>query len=101
MDVRYEISVKRIIDRAVTGKEPDRQESVLADFTGRADEAAAVLASLAESIKSGKKIVGWTTFVQALSQQVEEHNAKAKAEGQPTLADAIRKLFEDKPTTKR
>jgi crotonobetainyl-CoA:carnitine CoA-transferase CaiB-like acyl-CoA transferase len=101
MKVQYEISVKRIIDTAPTGKEPDPQEVVLAEFTGGADEAAAVLASLAERVKSGKKIVGWASFVQALSKQVEEHNAKAKAEGKPTFGEALRDLFEDKPTTKR
>lgn len=98
MKIEYVVSVKRIIDTAAQGEDPKPNEVVLAEFTGGADEASAVLASLAERVKSGKKLVGWASFVQALSEQVDKHNAKAKAEGKPTLGDALRGLFDDSPT---
>lgn len=93
MKVTYQISVKRIVDTATLGAEPEPNEVVLAEFTGGADEASAVLASLAERVKSGKKLVGWASFVQALNKQIDEHNAKAKAEGKPTFGEAMADLF--------
>lgn len=94
MKISYVVSVKRIIDTAAAGKEPKVEESTLAEFTGGPDEASAVLASLAERVKSGKKAVGFATLIQGVAEQLKEHEEKAKAEGKPGLVEMI---FGDKP----
>ena len=97
MKTEYVVSVKQIVDTATTGEEPKVTETVLADFTGGPSAASAVLASLAESIQKGKKLVGFAAFLQNLNAQME----KAKAEGKPTLLDELKKVFEEEAFTSR
>jgi hypothetical protein len=96
MDIKYVVSVKRIINTANTGQEPKLDETKLVEFEGGPDETSAVLASLAERVKSGKKAVGFATFVKAVTDQIEEHDKKAKAEGKPTLAESLGGILGDK-----
>lgn len=98
--IEYVVSVKRIIDTAGRGEDPKPEEVVLAEFTGGADEASAVLASLAERVKSGKKLVGWASFVQAMADQIEKNNKEAKAKGEPSFGEMLGQLFKD-PQPKR
>jgi hypothetical protein len=96
MDIKYVVSVKRIINTANTGQEPKLDEHELINFTGGPDEASAVLASLAQRVKEGKKAVGFATFVKAVTTQIEEHDKKAKADGKPTLAEQFGGFLADK-----
>lgn len=89
MDIKYVVSVKQVVNSAPTGQEPKITETVLADFTGGPNAAAAVLASLAESVQKGKKVVGFAAFLQGLNEQME----KQKAEGKPTFFDELGDLL--------
>jgi crotonobetainyl-CoA:carnitine CoA-transferase CaiB-like acyl-CoA transferase len=98
MDIKYVVSVKQVVNTANTGQEPKITETNLVDFTGGPDEASAVLGALAERVKKGKKTVGFATFVKAVTDQIEEHDKKAKEKGEPTLAESFSGLLGEKKT---